>query len=61
MIFAGERLTNFKIMIGNDFESDETDTTAIRTWSECVHVPGKKLLHSFVLVAWIETCYKYRQ
>ena len=46
MIFAGERLKNFKIMIGNDFESDETDTTAIRTWSECVHVPGKKFLHS---------------
>ena len=42
MIFTGERLRNFKIMIGNDFEPDKTNAADIRTWSECAHFAGKQ-------------------
>ena len=44
MIFPGHRLINFKIMIGNEFESGKTQSTDIGTWSECAHVPGKQKL-----------------
>ena len=60
MIFAGERLTNFKIMIGNEFQPQETDAADIGTWSECAHIPGKQL---FIIceAAEAETCHKFRQ
>ena len=41
-IFAGDRLFDFKILIGNEF-SQSTQAADIGSWSECAHVSGKTI------------------
>ena len=47
MIFLGERLNNFKILVGNEFTSGHTVATDIASWSECANVSGKQLIQLF--------------
>ena len=37
----GDRLNNFKVMIGNAFTPNTTGISEISTWNQCVHVPGE--------------------
>ena len=38
-----ERLTDFRILIGNEFTQGATEATDIGTWPECAYVSGKHL------------------
>ena len=43
LIPVGERLTDFKILIGNEFSSRATGAGDIGSWPECAYVSGKYL------------------
>ena len=43
MMFADERLADFRILIGNEFSQGATEAADIGTWPECVYVSGKYL------------------
>ena len=38
---VGERLKNFKILIGQEFSYGQTQTNEIGSWKECGSVTGK--------------------
>ena len=40
---VGDRLKNFKVLVGNEFNIKSTKAAAIGSWSECGHVTGKLL------------------
>ena len=37
-IYVGERLTDFRLLIGNDFSQGATEAADISTWPECAYV-----------------------
>ena len=39
--YIGERLNDFKILIGNYFIMGLTEAADIGSWSECAHVTGR--------------------
>ena len=41
IISVGERLNNFKILIGEQFSSGVTQTEDIASWNECASISGK--------------------
>ena len=47
-ISEGDRLNDFKVMIGNTFTPNTTGISEISTWKQCVHVPGE--LCSWIVV-----------
>ena len=40
-ISEGDRLNDFKVMIGNTFTPNITGISEISTWKECAHVLGE--------------------
>ena len=40
-ICEGDRLNDFRVMVGNTFIPNTTGISEISTWQQCVHVPGE--------------------
>ena len=49
MLFAGDRLADFQILVGNEFTPGDTVAAEIGSWSECAYVSGEKALQFFCL------------
>ena len=49
MISAGNRLHDFKILVGNEFVPGGTEAWRISLWSECARVSGKQLIQLFTI------------
>ena len=61
MLSVGDRLKDFKILIGNNFTPGDTGAAEIESWSECAHFPGKQLFYFIFHFHEINTWYKFKQ
>ena len=63
MVYIGDRLHDFKILIGNEFIMGVTGPQDIVSWSECAYISGKQDPTS-VLYFYLHkntTCNEFRQ
>ena len=51
ILYVGERLYDFKILVGDEFTFGNTDASEIRSWSQCASVSGKYLFQLFVFTS----------
>ena len=49
MLSVGERLHDFKILIGDEFTPGNTTATEIESWSECANVSGENVFWLFCM------------